>query len=1188
MQKTSSPLTMACLVGLVAAVAPVRDAAAQESMLAGLGWHKNSAGTQVDSSSQIQVQGNRSTGPVVSTGGKGSALANAGMKVDLAGTAQANVVGLAAMNVRQSQVGVFSNEVTGFVNALGGAATANVILAASATGSQPLTASRLMVVGNRAAEIAAFGAKADVLLGTGSLQMPGRATANSLLLDATPVRNSDLMVSGNEARMVTSLGGSALANALTAARSVIDDSSIVQSGNRARDVRAGGGSAGVGRGTIAQVDLTGVAGANSVALASSELKGASLSVVGNEATQLTATGGSALANSISFSDHRLAGASGYQASVSANSARNVQAFGGEGSILGGALADVRMSASALANSISVSRGELAERPVHQISGNTAQNVVATGGAAVANSLWLDAAQVNGGTVVVAGNDANTVRTTGVSGSVGGGMVGALERNGRALANAVAVDQQSTLSRSAIAMAGNRAQSVTGAGGLAAANALTVSEGRVVDSNVAVASNRADGVRSTGYSAQAGGGVLFAAAQQSVALANAIAVTGAQLDARSVAVVGNTASRLDARGGALLANSVTLENGSGSASRLSAAGALTGNTATDMTTSATAASALGGLAGSESRARAAANSVVLHDRALVDSTSNWLIAANTARGVHATGGTALVNALAAYRGARVQGTPVVIAGNAGENIRASGGSSQALGVGSGSNGVLAANGLYMDGSGDTSLARSALQVLGNSAQQLDAQGGRINANALSINATGQVDGTTVSMVGNVASNVRSEGREGTLGGFAAFGKGVGQANANAVQVLGSLRSASLQLIGNSASGLRASNGLAAANSFSQNASGRVDGVQALIAANSATTTQADQGSTALANSVQVDGTLQGSSVQVVANQGSARAAGQDALANSVRSQNRARIGGSSITVAANQGSAQQGVANSVDVSGTLQGGSITVLGNQGSARDGGVINSVVGDARISGSQITILGNAGSVSGGLGNSVRGEGSVAGSNITILGNHASVQQGGQVNSVSGAGSIKGSQILIAGNTGRASGGGTVNSVRNRASIAGAQVVITGNEGSATGGGTVNSVDNRGQLSGRVMIAGNRGATTMGGTVNSLVNQGVMAGNVMIVGNQGRAVAGGVSNSVINQGVITGAVTIVGNMSMAAAGMTSGSVRNIGGAITGAVGVAGNTPFAANPGYTYAIPSTGVVNQSVTVLPAVNLLSM
>ena len=85
-----------------------------------------------------------------------------------------------------------------------------------------------------------------------------------------------------------------------------------------------------------------------------------------------------------------------------------------------------------------------------------------------------------------------------------------------------------------------------------------------------------------------------------------------------------------------------------------------------------------------------------------------------------------------------------------------------------------------------------------------------------------------------------------------------------------------------------------------------------------------------------------------------------------------------------------------------------------------------------------------------------------------------------------------------------------------------------------------------------------------------------------------GGVSNSVINQGVITGVVTIVGTSSAAAPGMTSGSVRNLGGAITGAAGVAGNTPFAANAGYTYTIPSTGVVNQSVTVVPGFNFLSM
>jgi len=63
---------------------------------------------------------------------------------------------------------------------------------------------------------------------------------------------------------------------------------------------------------------------------------------------------------------------------------------------------------------------------------------------------------------------------------------------------------------------------------------------------------------------------------------------------------------------------------------------------------------------------------------------------------------------------------------------------------------------------------------------------------------------------------------------------------------------------------------------------------------------------------------------------------------------------------------------------------------------------------------------------------------------------------------------------------------------------------------------------------------------------------------------------------------------MSVAAAGMTTGSVRNVGGAVTGMVGVTANTPSAANPGYTYTTPLVGVINQSVTVTPAMNLLSM
>ena len=39
-------------------VSVTQYASAQESMLTGLGWHKNSAGTQVDGNSQIQVLDN--------------------------------------------------------------------------------------------------------------------------------------------------------------------------------------------------------------------------------------------------------------------------------------------------------------------------------------------------------------------------------------------------------------------------------------------------------------------------------------------------------------------------------------------------------------------------------------------------------------------------------------------------------------------------------------------------------------------------------------------------------------------------------------------------------------------------------------------------------------------------------------------------------------------------------------------------------------------------------------------------------------------------------------------------------------------------------------------------------------------------------------------------------------------------
>ena len=85
----------------------------------------------------------------------------------------------------------------------------------------------------------------------------------------------------------------------------------------------------------------------------------------------------------------------------------------------------------------------------------------------------------------------------------------------------------------------------------------------------------------------------------------------------------------------------------------------------------------------------------------------------------------------------------------------------------------------------------------------------------------------------------------------------------------------------------------------------------------------------------------------------------------------------------------------------------------------------------------------------------------------------------------------------------------------------------------------------------------------------------------------AGGTSNSVINHGVLTGTVAIVGNATAAGAGMTSGSVRNMG-ALVGAAAVTANVPTVANPGYTVPMPSTGVVNHSVTIVPGFNMTNM
>ncbi|MCB2070566.1 MAG: hypothetical protein KDF67_13570, partial [Ottowia sp.] len=105
-----------------------------------------------------------------------------------------------------------------------------------------------------------------------------------------------------------------------------------------------------------------------------------------------------------------------------------------------------------------------------------------------------------------------------------------------------------------------------------------------------------------------------------------------------------------------------------------------------------------------------------------------------------GGTVLVNSLAAYRGATVA-APVSLRDNVASNVSAGGGASQVVGVGRNRNGVVAVNGLYLDGgdAGAVSLRNTPATLIGNTAQQINANGGRINTNALAINGTGSVSG-----------------------------------------------------------------------------------------------------------------------------------------------------------------------------------------------------------------------------------------------------------------------------------------------------------------------------------------------------------------------------------------------------------------------------------------------------------------
>jgi hypothetical protein len=1148
----------AAVLALLMALPPAQ---AQEAVLNGLGWVRKSAGSELQGS-RVQVTGNRADAAVTASGGKVSAGANVAGRVDLVATAQANAAGLQAMDVRDTQIRVVQNQVSGLVNALGGAASANTVLVAGGAGRKQLAGSQLTVSGNTAGSVDAIGAKGAVLLGAASFQLPGRAAANTVLADESDLRRAQVALAGNRADRTLSLGGAALANALTVARSTAQDLQVQLADNTARDVRAGGGSGSLGYGMVASADLTGAAAANSTVIAGSSVQGLRTTHSGNQAENIAATGGSALANSFNLTQYP-SGLRQYQADFSGNRARQVLAHGGDGAVLGGALADVSIASTALANSVSVQGGSLGASTRHRVTDNTAEGIRSTGGGAAANSIWLQGANTERAPITVSGNTASRVETAGGAGNIGGGLVGAFERNSRSVASSVVADGGSRIDGAPLVLSRNQARDQRAAGGTAASNSVLVTgAGRLDGVQATLANNQASQLRATGYEGQAGGGLLGAASQQALVLANSLSAEGSAVSSRRFSVSQNVASALTANGGKLLANSVSVEKDGGGGSVLAADVLLSGNTARGVTTGAGGMAGPGQVFSQERRARAAANSVALVDDVQVDAGSSLQISRNTVQGLSAVGGTALVNALGAYRGARIAGSPVTLSDNQARDVRAGGSSGQVAGVGNVRNGILVANGAYLEAQGGARLSQSPVSVAGNTAERLNADGGRVSANALALAGRADVQGGRVVIASNRASDVRSEGAEGTVLGQAVLDRGVGHAAANAALLLGTLRGAAVQIAGNTAAGVAAEKGLAAANSVIADEGSSASQLQATVAGNRAAQTGAQQGHAALASSLQNQGRIEGSGVTVTGNTADAAARRGDALAASMRNSRRGSLSGSQVTIAGNQASAREaGKSATLDNEGTLAGGQITILGNSGHASQDGVVNSVINAGSLRGGQVMVLGNQGQAA-----------------------------GGTVNSLVNKGRIEGSQLTIAGNTGHARQGGTVNSIVNERSgrMQGANVVLAGNNGSARGGGVVNSMVNQGLLTGRVAVVGNTGSANGGGTVNSLVNHGVMSGNVVISGNRGTAAGGGTANSVINRGVISGTVAIVGNQSTVARGMTTGSVRNVGGAIVGSANVTANVPTLANPGWSYTLPSTGVVNRSVTVGPAVSVVNM
>ena len=1035
--------TLASLVALgLMAVAPAASFA-QDGPDSG----KSGPGSEVTGNTQINSVQNRSTARITAVGGKVSALAGKVVNASAPSSVHANSVGLSAVSMGNTQVNVLGNQVQGSINSIGGAASANSVLTSGGGGRRPVSNSRIDILDNTAQNVDAYGGQASVAAGAiVSGQMPGRASANSLLAEQTDIRQLNYLNRSNQAQGLNSVGGSALVNAMTVSRGNVERLDVTQTDNVGRNVQSGGGTAALGAGVAAKIDLTGVSAANSVLMSDSQVRASRVDHQGNNADGMQSLGGTALANSLNVADQQGA-LNQYQATLKDNRAQNVIANGGDGSLLRGALADLKANALALANSIFMQRGSIDSGTQHTVTGNRrADTIQATGGAAAANSIWIQDSTVRRGNVTVNGNAASDISTSGGSARVVGGLVGDFERNGRAVANSLALDANATLDNAHVTLDGNQASNVRGIGGVATANGALLSNATVRNGRIDLNRNTASGVSATGFKGSAGGGLLFSITQNAMALVNSLGVFGSTVDAPSVNLAGNTARELSAQGGTVVANSISVERGDGGkASRLSAAAQVSNNTVTNMSTGAGDTAGPAKVFSASSKARAAANSVVFHDDATVDSGSPLTVTGNQGNRIAAIGGTALVNTLAGYRGARMSGSPVTLADNTADNVSAGGSYGQALSVGSKKNGILVANGAYLEGQGSVRLSNSSLTIRSNTASQLNADGGRINANALAINGKGNVQGSQVVLSGNRAESVSSEGTETTVAGHAVMDRGVGNTNANAVQVLGDLIASGLSLDGNVAKQVSAQKGMALANSVVVDGGASADGTSITVRDNTASNVSAHDGKTAAANSVVNDGRLSGSTVSIMSNIDSgAQAEGKDASAASVRNRKGGQISGSRLMVMSNRGNAHKGTINSIDNSGAISNSRIVIMGNNGTAQNGGTVNSVVNQGRIDqGGTILIVGNTGSAQdGGIANSVynQKQGVITGS-VTVMNNRASAAAGGVSNSVINNGVISG-KVAIVGNNTKAGVNSTSGGVR---------VLAGGNIADAAGVGVV-----------------------------------------------------------------------------------------------------------------------------------------